>query len=84
MLGTSHRLSSHNVEAHAEILGGDAPWRPMSEQSQQRLSLLCPLSTKWKVCAHLLILEAMLKLPATKGKPEIHEKRLRPIAALLN
>jgi hypothetical protein len=23
-------------------------------------------------------------LPATKGKPEIHEKRLRPIAAILN
>lgn len=29
------------------------------------------------------IQEALLNLPATKGKPEIHEKRLRPIAALL-
>ncbi len=27
--------------------------------------------------------EAPLTLPATKGKPEIHEKRLRPIAAVL-
>jgi hypothetical protein len=30
------------------------------------------------------IQEALLNLPATKGKPEIHEKRLRPIAAMLN
>lgn len=30
------------------------------------------------------IQEALLNLPATKGKPEIHEKRLRPIVALLN
>lgn len=30
------------------------------------------------------IQEALLNLPSTKGKPEIHEKRLRPIAALLN
>jgi hypothetical protein len=29
------------------------------------------------------IQEALLNLPATKGKPEIHEKRLRPIAAML-
>ena len=29
------------------------------------------------------IQEALLHLPATKGKPEIHEKRLRPIAAML-
>ncbi len=29
------------------------------------------------------IQEALLNLPATKGKPEIHEKRLRPIASLL-
>jgi len=29
------------------------------------------------------IQEALLNLPATKGKPEIHEKRLRPIAAIL-
>jgi hypothetical protein len=29
------------------------------------------------------IQEALLNLPATKGKPEIHEKRLSPIAALL-
>ena len=28
------------------------------------------------------IQEALLNLPATKGKPEIHEKRLRPIAAM--
>jgi len=27
---------------------------------------------------------ALLNLPATKGKPEIHEKRLRPIAAMLS
>lgn len=26
----------------------------------------------------------LLNLPATKGKAEIHEKRLRPIAAMLN
>jgi hypothetical protein len=30
------------------------------------------------------IQEALLNLPATKGKPEIHEKRLRPIAAMLS
>ena len=30
------------------------------------------------------IQEAPLNLPATKGKPEIHEKRLRPIAAMLH
>jgi Resolvase, N terminal domain len=30
------------------------------------------------------IQEALLNLPATKGKPEIHEKRLRPIAAMLH
>ncbi len=30
------------------------------------------------------IQEALLNLPATKGKPEIHEKRLRLIAAMLN
>jgi hypothetical protein len=30
------------------------------------------------------IQEALLNLPATKGKPEIHEKRLRPIASMLN
>ena len=30
------------------------------------------------------IQEALLTLPATKGKPEIHEKRLRPIAAMLH
>ena len=30
------------------------------------------------------IQEALLNLPATKGKPQIHEKRLRPIAAMLN
>ncbi len=30
------------------------------------------------------IQEAQLNLPATKGKPEIHEKRLRPSAAMLN
>ena len=29
------------------------------------------------------IQEALLNLPATKGKPDIHEKRLRPIAAML-
>lgn len=29
------------------------------------------------------IQEALLNLPATKGKPEIHEKRLRQIAAML-
>lgn len=29
------------------------------------------------------IQEALLNLPAIKGKPEIHEKRLRPIAAML-
>jgi hypothetical protein len=29
------------------------------------------------------IQEALLNLPATKGKPEIHEKRLRPLAAML-
>jgi hypothetical protein len=29
------------------------------------------------------IQEALLNLPATKGKPEIHEKRLRPISAML-
>jgi hypothetical protein len=29
------------------------------------------------------IQEALLNLPATKGKPEIHEKRLRPIVAML-
>jgi hypothetical protein len=29
------------------------------------------------------IQEALLNLPATKGKPETHEKRLRPIAAML-
>ncbi len=29
------------------------------------------------------IQEASLNLPATKGKPEIHEKRLRPLAAML-
>ncbi len=29
------------------------------------------------------IQEALLNLPASKGKPEIHEKRLRPIAAML-
>ena len=29
------------------------------------------------------IQEVLLNLPATKGKPEIHEKRLRPIAAML-
>jgi hypothetical protein len=29
------------------------------------------------------IQEALLNLPATKGKPEIHEKRLRPIGAML-
>ncbi len=29
------------------------------------------------------IQEALLNLPAAKGKPEIHEKRLRPIAAML-
>jgi hypothetical protein len=29
------------------------------------------------------IQEALLNLPSTKGKPEIHEKRLRPIAAML-
>jgi len=30
------------------------------------------------------IQEALLNLPSTKGKPEIHEKRLRPLAAILN
>jgi hypothetical protein len=30
------------------------------------------------------IQESLLNLPSTKGKPEIHEKRLRPIAAMLN
>jgi hypothetical protein len=30
------------------------------------------------------IQEALLNMPATKGKPEIHEKRLRPISAMLN
>ncbi len=30
------------------------------------------------------IQEASLNLPATKGKPEIHEKRLRPIASKLH
>jgi hypothetical protein len=30
------------------------------------------------------IQEALLNLPSTKGKPEIHEKRLRPIAAMLS
>jgi hypothetical protein len=30
------------------------------------------------------IQEALLNLPATTGKPEIHEKRLRPIAAMLH
>ncbi len=30
------------------------------------------------------IQEALLNLPAAKGKTEIHEKRLRPITALLN
>jgi hypothetical protein len=30
------------------------------------------------------IQEALLNLPATKGKPEIHEKRLRPVAAMLS
>ncbi len=30
------------------------------------------------------IQEALLNLPATKGKPGIHEKRLRPIAAMLH
>ena len=30
------------------------------------------------------IQEALLTLPATKGRPEIHEKRLRPIATMLN
>lgn len=30
------------------------------------------------------IQEALLNLLATKGKPEIHEKRLRPIAAMLS
>jgi len=29
------------------------------------------------------IQETLLNLPATKGKPKIHEKRLRPIAAML-
>ena len=29
------------------------------------------------------IQEVLLNLPATKGKPEIHEKGLRPIAAML-
>jgi hypothetical protein len=29
------------------------------------------------------IQEALLNQPATKGKPEIHQKRLRPIAAML-
>ncbi|MCA9127232.1 MAG: hypothetical protein KDB22_09100 [Planctomycetales bacterium] len=29
------------------------------------------------------IQEALLNLPATKGNPEIHEKRLRPISAML-
>ena len=29
------------------------------------------------------IQEALLNLPAMTGKPEIHEKRLRPIAAML-
>ncbi len=29
------------------------------------------------------IQEALLNLPATSGKPEIHEKRLRPITAML-
>ncbi len=29
------------------------------------------------------IQEALLNLPARKGKPDIHEKRLRPIAAML-
>lgn len=29
------------------------------------------------------IQEALLNLPSTKGKPEIHEKRLRSIAAVL-
>lgn len=29
------------------------------------------------------IQEALLNLPSTKGKPEIHEKRLRPIVAML-
>lgn len=30
------------------------------------------------------IQEAVLNLPAMTGKPEIHEKRLRPIAAMLD
>ena len=30
------------------------------------------------------IQELLLNLPATKGRPEIHEKRLRPIAAMLH
>jgi hypothetical protein len=30
------------------------------------------------------IQESLLNLTPTKGKPEIHEKRLRPIAAMLN
>lgn len=30
------------------------------------------------------IQEALLNLPATKGKLDIHEKRLRPIAAMLS
>ena len=30
------------------------------------------------------IQEALLNLPATNGKPDIHEKRLRPIAAMLS
>ena len=29
------------------------------------------------------IQESLLNLPAAKGKPEIHEKRLRPIAKML-
>ena len=29
------------------------------------------------------IQEALLNLPSTTGKPEIHEKRLRPLAAML-
>ncbi len=30
------------------------------------------------------IQESLLNLTPTKGKPEIHEKRLRPIAAMLS
>ena len=46
--------------------------------TQPRMSQIMALNQ-----LHPDIQETLLNLPSTKGKPEIHEKRLRPIAAML-